>query len=92
MFSTLKDKYYKILNEIADTDRILSLSELSERIALETIVETTEAYRMQWIELFILLRADTEPKEPAVTNIRHTMELPVLNESMENRLIYGAAK
>lgn len=92
MFSTLKDKYYKILNEIADTDRILSLSELSERIALETIVETTEAYRMQWIELFILLRADTEPKEPAVTNIRHTMELLGLNEFMENRLIYGADK
>lgn len=92
MFNVLKDKFYNILIGIADADRILTPAELSDRLHFETVVETTEAYRMQWIELFILLRADTEPKDPAITNIRHTMKMLGLNEFMENRLIYGADK
>lgn len=92
MFNTLKNKYYRTLNNIADADRVLSPAELYERINPEAISETSEAFRMQWIELFILLRADTDLKEPAITNIRHTMELLGLNEFMENRLIYGADK
>lgn len=92
LFNELKSKYAEALNDIADADQILSQEEIYGRIAPETITETSEAYRMQWIELFILLRADREPKEPAITNIRHTMELLGLNEFMENRLIYGADK
>lgn len=92
MFNVLKNKYYGTLCKIASADRILSREELYERLAPDSITETDRDYLIQWIELFILLRADVDLKEPAVTNIRHTMELLGLNEFMENRLIYGADK
>lgn len=92
LFHTLESKYYGILKGIADADHLLSQAELYARIAPESVSETSEAFRMQWIELFILLRADTDMKEPAATNIRHAMEMLGLNEFMEHRLTYGADK
>lgn len=58
----------------------------------EQVAETSYAYRIKWIELFILLRADTDMQEPAITNMRNAMEVLGLSEFMENRLIYGRDK
>lgn len=44
---------------------------------------------MRWIDLFILLRADTDLREPSITNIRRAMEALGVTAFMENRLIYG---
>lgn len=92
MFNRLKERYYGTLSKIAKSDRALSHAEIETLINPEDITETSDSYRMKWIELFILLRADTDLKEPSVTNIRRTMELLGLSEFMESKLIYGADK
>lgn len=92
MFNEIKQKYYGTLSEIAKQDRILAHSEIYSMIMPDRITESSYTYRMRWIELFILLRADTDLKEPSITNIRNTMEILGLSEFMENRLIYGKDK
>lgn len=92
MFNEIKQKYYGTLSEIVKQDRILARSEIYSMIMPDRITESSYTYRMRWIELFILLRADTDLKEPSITNIRNTMEILGLSEFMENRLIYGKDK
>lgn len=89
MLRTLQTKYYEPLLQIAHADHKLTPDEISQILQPERITETSYAYRMKWIELFILLRADTDLQEPSVSNIQQSMSLLGLNEFMENRLIYG---
>lgn len=91
-FDELKSKYYGVLSDIAKADRVLERSEIYAMLRPEQVTETSYVYRIKWIELFILLRADTDMQEPAITNMRNAMEVLGLSEFMENRLIYGRDK
>ena len=59
-FNELKSKYYSVLSDIAKADRVLERSEIYAMLRPEQVAETSYAYRIKWIELFILLRADTD--------------------------------
>ncbi len=89
LFRELKTKYYEPLQQIAQAERLLTPEEIASILHPERIEEISYAYRMKWIELFIVLRADTNLQEPSITNIRRSMTLLGLNNFMEERLIYG---
>ncbi len=88
-YQNLYVKYHEPLLSIAKADKILSEEELSAMIHPELVEETSYAYNIKWIELFISLRADTELGEIAVTNLQNTLTLLGLTNFMENRLALG---
>lgn len=89
MFDALKQKYYNDLSEIAHSTRELTPEEIIAKLDPDRVTEVSFAYRMRWIDLFILLRADSDLREPSITNIRRAMEALGVTAFMENRLIYG---
>ncbi|WP_283391681.1 hypothetical protein [Millionella massiliensis] len=89
MFDALKQKYYNDLSEIAHSTRELTPEEIIAKLDPDRVTEVSFTYRMRWIDLFILLRADTDLREPSITNIRRAMEALGVTAFMENRLIYG---
>ena len=89
MFDALKQKYYNDLSEITHSSRELTPEEIIAKLDPDRVTEVSFAYRMRWIDLFILLRADTDLREPSITNIRRAMEALGVTAFMENRLIYG---
>lgn len=89
LYQTLHTKYYNALLSIGKAKNVLTEDEIYAIIRPDLIKETSYAYNIKWIELFIALRADIKYDEVSVKNLQTALNLLGMTRFMETRLTSG---